>query len=99
MTELEMWKLAAQPAIFALAMLTLLRASWRVRLLAAACGAVIGLTIGVIAMWAERSGASWLGWILAAICLVLVWRQGERRGFRGVFRAWAQPPKSKDDVS
>lgn len=88
MTELEMWKLATQPAIFALAMLTLLKASWRVRLLAAACGAVVGLVIGLVVMWAERSGTPWwLGWVFAANCAAyLVWRLARRQGFWGLFR-------------
>jgi|MCHG01.1.fsa_nt_gi hypothetical protein len=88
MTEPEMWKLAAQPAIFALAMLTLLKASWRVRLLAAAGGAVVGLAIGLVVMGAERSGTPWwLGWIFAANCVAyLVWRLARRRGFWSLFR-------------
>jgi len=81
MTEAELWKLAAQPAIFALAMLSFLKASWRVRLLAAAAGAAVGLAIGLVALWAQRSGAPWwLGWVFAAICAAfLMWRLIKRR--------------------
>lgn len=67
LTEAELWKLAAQPAIFAIAMLAFLKASWRVRLIAAAAGVAAGLVIGLIALWAQRSGAPWwLGWVVAA---------------------------------
>lgn len=52
MTEAELWGLAAQPAIFAIAMLSFLKASWRVRLLAAAFGAGAGPAIGLVALWA-----------------------------------------------
>lgn len=80
MTELELWKLAAQPAIFAIAMLSFLKASWRVRLMAAVGAAAVGLAIGLIAMWAERSGIPWLGWVFAANCAAyLVWRLIKRR--------------------
>lgn len=81
MTEAELWKLAAQPAIFALAMLSFLKASWRLRLLAAAGAAAAGLAVGLVAMWAERSGAPWwLGWVFAANCAAyLVWRLIKRR--------------------
>ncbi|MGO4408557.1 MULTISPECIES: hypothetical protein [unclassified Brevundimonas] len=81
MTELEFYRLAAQPAIFALAMLSFLKAPWRVRLLAAAGGAVAGLAIGLIGMWAERSGTPWwLGWAVAAPLAALAgWRWIKRR--------------------
>lgn len=81
MTEADLWKLAAQPAIFAIAMLSFLKASWRVRLLAAALSAAAALAIGLFAMWAERSGAPWwLGWAFAANCLAyLGWRAFKRR--------------------
>ncbi len=81
MTEAELWKLAAQPAIFAIAMLSFLKASWRVRLLAAVGAAAVGLAVGLIAMWAERSGVPWwLGWAFAANCLAyLGWRVFKRR--------------------
>jgi hypothetical protein len=81
MTEADLWKLAAQPALFAIAMLSFLKASWRVRLLAAAGAAAVGLAIGLVAMWAERSGAPWwLGWVFAGNCAAyLVWRVIKRR--------------------
>lgn len=80
MTEAELWKLAAQPAIFAIAMLSFLKASWRVRLMAAVGAAAVGLAISLIAMWAERSGMPWLGWVFAANCAAyLVWRLIKRR--------------------
>lgn len=81
MTEADLWELAAQPAIFAVAMLSFLKASWRVRLLAAVGAAAVGLAIGLIAMWAERSGVPWwLGWAFAANCVAyLVWRLIKRR--------------------
>lgn len=76
MTEADLWKLAAQPAIFAIAMLSFLKASWRVRLVAAAVGASVGLAIGLVALWAQRSGAAWwLGWAFAAPLIALAgWR-------------------------
>lgn len=80
LTEAELWKLAAQPAIFAIAMLSFLKTSWRVRLMAAVGAAAAGLAIGLIAMWAERSGIPWLGWVFAANCAAyLVWRLIKRR--------------------
>ena len=80
MTELEIWKLVAQPAIFALAMLSFLKASWRVRLLSAVGAAVVGLAIGLVTMWTERSGAPWLGWAIAApLAMVVLWRWLQRR--------------------
>lgn len=81
LTEADLWKLAAQPAIFAIAMLAFLKASWRVRLIAAAAGAAAGLLIGLVAMWAQRSGAAWwLGWVFAApLTALLGWRALERR--------------------
>ena len=81
LTEAEVWKLAAQPAIFAVAMLSFLKASWRVRLMAAVGAAAVGLAIGLFAMWAELSGAPWwLGWAFAVNCAAyLVWRLIKRR--------------------
>lgn len=81
LTEAELWKLAAQPAIFAIAMLAFLKASWRVRLIAAAVGAAAGLAIGLVALWAQRSGAPWwLGWTFAAPLIALAgWRWIKRR--------------------
>ena len=80
LTEAELWKLAAQPAIFAIAMLSFLKASWRVRLMAAVGAAAVGLAIGLITMWAERSGMPWLGWVLAApLVAIAVWRLIKRR--------------------
>lgn len=88
LTEPELWKLAAQPAIFAIAMLAFLKASWRVRLIAAAAGAAAGLLIGLVAMWAQRSGAPWwLGWAFAAPLIALAgWRWIERRRLAGRIR-------------
>jgi hypothetical protein len=81
MTELELWKLVAQPAVFALAMLSFLKASWRVRLLAAGGAAAAGLAIGLVVVWAERSGAPWwLGWAFAVPLIALAgWRWIKRR--------------------
>ena len=81
LTEPELWKLAAQPAIFVIAMLAFLNASWRVRLVAAAVGAAVGLAIGLVALWAQRSGAPWwLGWAFAAPLIALAgWRWINRR--------------------
>lgn len=88
MTEADLWKLAAQPAIFAIAMLSFLKASWRVRLIAAAAGAAAGMLIGLVAMWAQRSGAPWwLGWAFAAPLIALAgWRWIERRRLAGRIR-------------
>lgn len=85
MTEAELWKLTAQPAIFAIAMLAFLKASWRVRLVAAAAGAAAGLAIGMVALWAQRSDAPWwLGWAFAAPLICLAgWRIYRRRGAAG----------------
>jgi hypothetical protein len=84
-TEAELWKLTAQPAIFAIAMLAFLKASWRVRLVAAAVGAAAGLAIGLVALWAQRSGAPWwLGWVFAAPLIALAaWRIYRRRRAAG----------------
>lgn len=82
LTEADLWKLAAQPAIFAIAMLSFLKASWRVRLLAAALAAAAGLAIGLFAMWAESSGIPWLGWVLAAPLVAIA-------GWRLITRRWA----------
>lgn len=81
LTEAELWELTAQPAIFAIAMLAFLKASWRMRLVAAAVGAAAGLAIGLVALWAQRSGAPWwLGWAFAAPLIVLAgWRWVRRR--------------------
>lgn len=80
MTEGDLWKLAAQPAIFAIAMLSFLKASGRVRLMAAAGAAAVGLAIGLMTMWAERSGMPWLGWVLAAPLVAIAgWRLIKRR--------------------
>ena len=80
LTEAELWKLAAQPAIFAIAMLSFLKASWRVRLMAAVGAAAVGLAIGLMTMWAERSGIPWLGWVLAAPLVAIAgWRLIKRR--------------------
>ena len=80
MTEADLWKLAAQPAIFAIAMLSFLKASWRVRLMAAVGAAAVGLAIGLFAMWAERSGMPWLGWVLAApLAAIACWQLIKRR--------------------
>jgi len=57
LTEAELWELTAQPAIFAIAMLAFLKASWRVRLMAAVGAAAVGLAIGLFAMWAESSAS------------------------------------------
>lgn len=74
MTEADLWKLAAQPAIFAITMLAFLKAPWRMRFAAAAVGAVLGLAAGLVAFWAQRSGAPWwLGWAFAAPLIALVW--------------------------
>ena len=73
MTEAEIWKLIAQPVIFAITMLAFLKASWKRRLLAAVVGAAIGFAIGLLWLWAQRSGApSWTGWIVAAVVLAVV---------------------------
>lgn len=81
LTEAELWRLAAQPALFAIVMLAFLKAPWRVRLVAAAVGAVVGLAIGLVALWAQRSGAPWwLGWAFAAPLIALAaWRWNKRR--------------------
>lgn len=81
LTDAELWRLAAQPALFAIAMMSFLKAPWRVRLVAAAVGAVVGLAIGLIALWAQRSGAPWwLGWAFAAPLIALAgWRWIKRR--------------------
>ncbi|WP_312144178.1 hypothetical protein [Brevundimonas sp.] len=81
LTEAELWGLAAQPAIFAITMLAFLKASWRVRLIAAAAGAGAGLLIGLVALWAQRSGAPWwLGWVFAAPLMAWAgWRWIKRR--------------------
>jgi len=73
MTEAELWKLIALPAIFAITMLAFLKVSWKVRLLAALVGAAIGFAIGFVSLWAQRSGApSWTGWIVAAVVLAVL---------------------------
>ncbi len=81
LTEAELWMMAAQPVLFAIAMLAFLKASWRVRLVAAAAGAAVGLAIGLVALWAQRSGAPWwLGWAFAAPLIALAgWRWIMRR--------------------
>jgi hypothetical protein len=81
LTEAELWRLAAQPALFAIVMLSFLKAPLRVRLVAAAVGAVVGLAIGLITLWAQRSGAPWwLGWVFAAPLIALAgWRRIMRR--------------------
>lgn len=63
MTEAELWKLFAQPVIFALTMLAFLKLSWKGRLLGALVGAAIGFSIGFVSLWAQRSGAlrGWAG--------------------------------------
>ena len=85
LTEAELWELTAQPAIFAIAMLAFLKAPWRVRLVAAAVGAVVGLAIGLIALWAQRFGAPWwLGWVFAAPLIAWAgWRWIMRRRLAG----------------
>lgn len=73
MTEAEIWKLIAQPVIFAITMLTFLKLSWKGRLLGAIAGAAIGFAIGFVSLWTQRSGApSWTGWIVAAVVLAVV---------------------------
>lgn len=81
LTEAELWKLAAQPALLAIVMLSFLKAPLRVRLVAAAVGAAVGLAIGLVAIWAQRSGAPWwLGWAFAAPLIALAgWRMFKRR--------------------
>lgn len=81
LTEAELWALAAQPAIFAITMLAFLKASWRVRLIAAAAGAAAGLLIGLVALWAQRSGAPWwLGWAFSAPLIAWAgWRWVKRQ--------------------
>ena len=85
LTEAELWRLAAQPALFAIAMLAFLKASWRVRLVAAAVGAAAGLAIGLVVLWAQRSGAPWwLGWAFAVPLIALAtWRIYRRRRAAG----------------
>lgn len=73
MTEAELWKLIAQPVIFAITMLAFLKLSWKGRLIGALVGAVIGFVIGFISLWGQRSGApSWMGWMGAAIALAVL---------------------------
>lgn len=73
MTEAEIWKLIAQPVIFAITMLAFLKASWKRRLLAAVVGAAIGFAIGLLWLWAQRSGVPpWTGWIVAAVVLAVL---------------------------
>jgi hypothetical protein len=73
MTEAEIWKLIAQPVIFAITMLAFLKLSWKGRLLGALVGAAIGFAIGFISLWAQRSGApSWMGWMGAAVILAVL---------------------------
>ena len=81
LTEAELWRLAAQPALFAIVMLSFLKAPLRMRLVAAAVGAAVGLAIGLVAIWAQRSGAPWwLGWAFAAPLIALAgWRWIKRR--------------------
>lgn len=80
LTEADLWKLAAQPALFAIVMLSFLNAPWRVRLVAAAVGAAVGLAIGLVALWAQRTGAPWwLGWAFAAPLIALAGRRWVKR--------------------
>lgn len=73
MTEAEIWKLIAQPVIFAITMLAFLKLPWKGRLLGALVGAAIGFAIGFISLWAQRSGAPWwMGWMGAAVVLVVL---------------------------
>ncbi len=85
LTEAELWRLAAQPVLFATVLLSFLKASWRVRLMAAAGGAAVGLVIDLVALWAQRSGAPWwLGWAFAAPLIALAgWRIYRRRRAAG----------------
>lgn len=64
MTEVELYRLLAQPAVFVLLTLFLVKARWELRLMLAAAVAVFSLAMGFLGIWAVRAGApSWFGWM------------------------------------
>lgn len=81
MTEAELWKLIAQPVIFAITMLAFLKASWKVRTLVAIASAGYGLAMGLLILQIDRLGAPWwLGWLFAASCAAsLAWKTLQHR--------------------
>ena len=83
MTEAEIYRVLAQPLILALTVLSFAKMPWPRRALAAVAGALVGIAIGLVGVWAVRVGPpDWTGWAAVAVVLAavgLMWLRRRRQ--------------------
>ena len=82
MTEVEIYRVLAQPLILALAVLSFSKVPWPRRALVGVAGAIAGIAIGLVEVWAVHVGApEWTGWAVVAAILPaagLLWLRRRR---------------------